>query len=235
MSKIGSSREAVEARARLHTDSGQVTMFLALMMGVFLVAFVGFATDYTTYWFQRQAIQGAADSTCQAAAMDLYRYTLNDQSPVMNFAPGANGVNCANAPTAAPCLIAKYNGYNASTAGVTVAMSFPLSVNGSTPAPGVAWPYVKVDITKQAPAYFSSLLTHLTNVNVHASATCGVVSGLGSGQILVLDPYPQITSFTESGGGTSIKIVGGAAVGIQVNSDSFRAAVLLPAPRGMRV
>ena len=203
-------------------DSGQVTMFLALMMGIFLVAFVGFATDYTTYWFQRQAIQSATDATCQAAAMDLYRYAGPDPSPGMNFVPSAGGVSCTASPTAAPCRIAAYNGYNASMFGVTVAMSFPTTEPGVTPGPGVAWPFVKVDITKQAPTYFSGLLTRLSTVNVHATATCGLVSAVGGGDVIVLDPYPQITSVSLTGN-ANLNVVGGSTVGIQVNADSIRA------------
>src|ERR1700752_3602648 len=105
MRHIASSRAAGPARsARRRTQSGQVTMFLALAMGIFLVAFIGFATDYTTYWFQRQSIKSATDATCQAAAMDLLKYAVNDQSPAMNFTPGASPLSCAGSPTAAPCI-----------------------------------------------------------------------------------------------------------------------------------
>ena len=202
-------------------DSGQVTMMLALMMGIFLMAFVGFATDYTNFWFQRQSVQSATDSTCQAAAVDLLLNAASFASSG-NFTPGATAINCSTATTAAPCMIAKYNGYDATRSGTLVSMTFPTSLTGVTPAQGVTWPFVTVNTTQQAPAYFSSLVTHQRTQNIHASATCGLTYQLGAGSLLVLRPYPQITTFT-LGAGSTLNMVGGSPVGIQINADSVHA------------
>ena len=196
-------------------------MMLALVMSVFLIAFVGFATDYTNFWFQRQSIQSATDATCQAAAVDLLLYAASFPSNG-NFTPGSTGVNCGSTTNVAPCLISQYNGYNAASSDVTVNMSFPTTVSGVTGAQGVTWPFVQVDITKQTPAYFSALLTGHRTRPVHATATCGLTYQLGSGYLLVLRPYPQITTFT-LGTGTTLKLVGGSPVGLQVNADSIHA------------
>src|ERR1700757_3523993 len=98
-------------------ESGQITILVGLMMSIFLIAFVGFATDYTNFWFQRQSVLGATDATCQAAAVDLLFYA-DSYAGNRNFTPGATPVTCTNTVTPpAPCLIAKYNGYDGSVAG----------------------------------------------------------------------------------------------------------------------
>ena len=204
------------------TESGQVTMLFAMMMSIFLLAFIGFATDYSSFWFERQAVQGAADATCQAAAVDLLLYATLTFPTHGNFTPGSTAVSCATSSTAAPCMIAKYNGYDATQTGVTVNMAFPQTISGFTAPSGVTWPFVTVDITKQAPTYFSGLLTRQSTVNVHAAATCGILAARGSGTVLVLRPYPQITTFTLAAGST-MKIAGGSSVGIQVDADSSHA------------
>lgn len=57
-------------------ERGQTTILVVVSLAIFLLAFVGLATDYANFWFNRQAVQGAADATCQAAGMDLYLYAV---------------------------------------------------------------------------------------------------------------------------------------------------------------
>jgi hypothetical protein len=204
------------------SDSGQITMMFALLLGVFLVAFIGFATDYTNFWFQRQSVQSASDATCQAAAVDLLLYAAGVTTNSSQLTPSSSGVNCANTSTASPCLIAKYNGYNGGSNGATVQMGFPTSVTGFTATSGVSFPFVTVNISQNAKAYFSTLLTRQSTQTIHASATCGLVYNLGAGSVLVLRPYPQITTFTLAAG-TTLKVVGGSTTGVQVNADSIHA------------
>ena len=170
-------------------DRGQVTILVVLAMGIFLLAFIGFATDYTNFWFHRQAVQGAADASCQAAAMDLLLYSQGQSTPAVKFTPvkGAS-IDCASAPTAAPCIIAKKNGYDGTLAANKVVMSFPASVAGATAPPGVAVPYVQVDVTEQVRTYFSWLLSKKSAVGVHANATCGLGALAGPVPLVVLHP-----------------------------------------------
>src|SRR5690348_12680851 len=96
-----------------NNERGQGTIFVVLAMAIFLLAFVALAIDYTNAWSHRQKAQTAADATCQAGAMDLLLYAQQAQTPNMNFVPvlGAS-IDCAGSLTAAPCIIAKKNGYD---------------------------------------------------------------------------------------------------------------------------
>jgi hypothetical protein len=207
---------------------GQVAILFVLTMGIFLLGFVGLATDYTNLWFQRQAVQSAADATCQAGAMDLLLYAQGQATPKMNFTPSVGAtINCASASTAAPCVIAKRNGFDGTLASNTVSLMFPKTVAGAPAAPsGVAVPYIQVDITEQAPLHFARLLTGKSTSGVHASATCGLSAPAGPSPIVVLHPtYPQAIDM--KGAKDSITVVGGPQRSIMVNSSNTPSAVNL--------
>lgn len=203
------------------SERGQVVILVVLAVAIFLLGFVGLATDYSSFWFQRQAIQGAADATCQSTAMDLLLDAAGEPTGKANFTPGTP-FTCSSAPTAAPCVLAKYNGYDGAATGTTVSISFPSTVSGAgSPPAGVSVPYVKLDITRQAPAYFTRLLTSRNTVSVHASATCGLISPNGPVPLLVL--HPTANQALEVFGTASINIIGGPRQSVQVNSDSTSA------------
>lgn len=67
-----------------HSQSGQASVFLLVILGTFLLASVGFAVDLSSMWFHRQAAQSAADSACAAGAMDM----LYLQNGTMTSSPG---------------------------------------------------------------------------------------------------------------------------------------------------
>ena len=207
---------------RRRRDRGQVTILVVLVMGIFLLAFLGLATDFTNFWFHRQAVQGAADATCQAAAMDLLLYAQGQSTSTVHFTPSKGAsINCASASTAAPCIIAKKNGYDGTIAANKVVMSFPASVTGATSPPGVAVPYVQVDITEQVRTYFSRLLSKNSTVGVHASATCGL--GALNGPVPLVLLHPTASGALGISGSASIAIIGGSQRSIQVNSSSTSA------------
>ncbi len=203
-------------------DRGQVTILVVLAMGIFLLAFVGFATDYTNFWFHRQAVQGAADATCQAAAIDLLLFAQGQATPTMNFTPvkGAS-IDCASTATAAPCIIAKKNGYDGTLSANKVVMSFPATVAGATAPSGIAVPYVQVDVTENVPAYFSRLLSNKSARAIHTSATCGLAALPGPVPLAVL--HPKASGALSVSGSASISIIGGSQRSIQVNSSSTSA------------
>jgi len=217
------------AKETSRSEAGQTLVVVALATSIFLVAFVGLATDYSSFWSQRQAVQGAADASCQAASMDLMLYSQGAQTANMNFTPGSGVViDCASSPTAAPCIIAKYNGFDGTLASNKVQMSFPTSVAGATAPYGVTVPFVQVDVTTNAPAYFSRLLSGKSTVAVHAKAVCGMVTYMTGGGLLVLAPTGSGTYL--SSGSTTVKIVGGGAVGVQVNSNNSQAVLISGSP-----
>lgn len=198
-------------------------VLVVLAMSIFLIAFVGVATDYTNLWFNRQKVQGAADATCQAGAMDLLLYAQGQATPKMNFTPAVGAtVNCSSSPTAAPCIIAKFNGYDGTATGNLVALTFPATVSGApSPPPGVDVPYIQVDVTRQVPVYFSRVLTGNSTVAVHTSATCGLAAPLGPVPLVVL--HPTANQSLDVFGAASISIIGGPQRSVQVNSSSSSA------------
>jgi Putative Flp pilus-assembly TadE/G-like len=209
-------------------ERGQITIFVVLVLGIFLLGFVGFATDYTNFWYHRQSVQGAADATCQAGAMDLLLYAEGRQTPNMNFTPKVGtAIDCKEAPTAAPCIIAKYNGYDGTLAANDVVLNFPSTVPGA-PAPpaGVAVPYIQVDVTEQVPAYFLRMLSSKRTVPIHAGATCGLSSPSGPVPIVVLHPT-DAAAINMKGAKDAITVVGGPQRSIQVNSSNQPSAVNL--------
>ena len=200
-------------------DRGQTIILMVLVMGIFLLGFIGLATDYSNFWYHRQTAQGAADATCQAGAMDLLLYAEDQPTPKMNFTPlQGTPIDCKNAPTAAPCMIASLNGYDGTLATNRVVMTFPRTVAGATPPEGVDVPFIQVDVTEQVPAYFSRLLTANSSVAVSASATCGLAAPAGPVPIVVL--HPTTANAISMGGTPDIIIVGGPQRSVQVNSSS---------------
>lgn len=202
-------------------ERGQVAILLLLTMALFLLAFVSLATDYSNFWYHRQVAQGAADATCQAGAMDLLLYAEEEQTPTMNFTPTLAGtIDCKDAPTAAPCIIATYNGYDGTLPANKVVMKFPATVSwSSSKPPGVAVPYLQVDITEQVPRYFSRVLSTSGTVAIHASASCGLAAPPGPVPIIALHPTGSQT-INMSGTQNSITVIGGPQTSIQVNSSA---------------
>ncbi len=205
-----------------HGDKGQVIIFVLIALGLFLIAFVGFAVDMTNLWFHRQAAQGAADAACQAGAMDMLLTAEGAIAPKPGFTAGTP-VTCTSSSTAVPCQYAAFNGYRGGGASGTesneVQVSFPASVPGAVPPPtglGGAFPYMQVDVTDHVRVYFSSMLTRGRIQDVPARARCGLVVAAVPIPIIILNPTcPQTLDIAGNG---SLRVVGGPAQSIQVNS-----------------
>lgn len=205
-------------------ESGQIMISLLLMLSLFLLAMVGFAVDFTNLWFHRQAAQSAADSACQAGAMDMDGLVAGLTLPKMGFTPGTDG-DCATGNGAGTiCYYANANGYNGSGlnsgASNDVAWSFPSSVTGVT-APSSAvtpYPFLKVAVTENVRTHFLAVLMGSSYQKVTASCTCGLVEEKEAAPMVVLNPTVY-GAFTVSGGG-KLTIVGGPQRGVQVNSSN---------------
>lgn len=218
-------------------ESGQAMLVFLLVLGLFLLAAIGFAVDMSSMWFHRQTAQNAADAACTAAAMDMLSIA-NGGTPAAGFTPGTN-FQCSSASSAAPCRYAALNGYTASaltanTPGVDLNISFPGSVSGvpscsGTPTPSVcatpaavsARPYVQVNVTDRVQTFFSGLVRGSSTMDVGAQASCGLVLSNAPIPILVLNPTANGT--LSGNGNFDIKIDGGPQRSIQVNSSSATA------------
>ncbi len=215
-------RSFARTRKKLPAESGQTSIFVLLVLGIFFLGFVGLAVDYSNLWFHRQMAQGAADAACQAGAMDLLVDFSGGGPNQGGFTPGTN-FDCKDFPDSAPCRYAALNGYTgtalaAGTPGTNVGVSFPGSVPGVTPPPSsiAATPFLRVDVIDRSAVYFSGLLTGQRTTDVRAFAVCGLQLAKAPIPIIVLNPRCS-HSFQMSGSAT-LKIVGGPTKSVQVNS-----------------
>ena len=216
---------------RRRGEEGQVLILVVIAMAIFLIGFVGFAVDMTNMWFHRQMAQGAADAACQAGAMDLLFVTQNalDPRPV-GFNPPGSTIDCFSSPSSPPCQYATLNGYTASAANQvmvrfspTVAIPpgvepAPGSYLGSTPA------LIRVDITDPVKLFFAPLITGRGSSDVHAQATCALVTSRAPIPIIILNPSCS-RSLADTGSG-KVTIIGGPSRSIQVNSNNPCASAL---------
>lgn len=207
-----------------HAESGQIMVSLLLMLTLFLLAMVGFAVDFTNLWFHRQAAQSAADSACQAGAMDMAGLVAGLTLDNMGFTPGSSGDCSTSSGAGTICFYANANGYNGSglTSGASnsVSWSFPTTVTGVT-APSSAitqYPFLKVAITENVQTHFLYTLMGSSYQKVAAACTCGLVQEKEAAPMVVLNPSVY-GAFTLGGGG-KLTIVGGPQRGVQVNSTS---------------
>ncbi len=213
-------------------ESGQVLISLLLMVALFLLAIVGFAVDLTSLWFHRQAAQSAADSACQAGAMDMAALVAGETLPNMGFTPGTAGNCSANSGAGTICFYAKANGYTgaglSSGASDSVAWSFPTTVSGTTTPPSsiASYPFLRVDITENVPTHFLYSLQGTRYQKLTASSTCGLVQEYEAAPMVVLNPTAS-GAFTY-GGGATVAIVGGPQRSLQVNSNSSTAIAYSP-------
>lgn len=196
-----------------------------------LIAAGGFAVDVSNLWFHRQAAQAAADSACQAGALDLL-VNAAGETPKSGFTPGLAGT-CAAGSTSSICLYASYNGYNSAGPGSqaantsawnTVSYSFPASVAGVT-APTISASsnnYLQVSITESVQTFLIQLVHGFSYSQVKAQCTCGLAQINEPAPVIVLDPNPDAFAYS---GGASLNIVGGPQRSLQVNSSSTSAVV----------
>ncbi len=206
-------------------QKGQISIFVVLALGIFLLATIGFGVDVAGLWFHRQSAQTAADAACTAGAMDMLVDRDGGITSQGGFTPGA-GFDCAGQATVTPCAYANLNGYNgaglqAGQASSDVAVSFPASLNGiDAPPPNLAGnsPFMRVDVIDRVRVFFMALLTGSRTQDVHAFAACGLVQAKAPVPILVLHPSNPQSLYIY--GTPNINLVGGPITSIQVNSSS---------------
>ena len=162
---------------RRSSQHGQTLIPIVIFIGLFLMAMLGVAADYTQVWAHRQMAQGAADAACEAGAADLY---LNAVDPILfrdrmdcKASVGSAPILIAPATSSPPCRYASLNGYS----GASVHVSFPSSLPGVAPLPtalATAHPYVEVTITDPVSMSFTKMVGAASTVSIKAKAGCGV-------------------------------------------------------------
>ncbi len=211
--------------ARWNRQAGQTMILVVVVLGIFLLGFIGFAVDYSNMWFHRQMAQSAADAACQAGAMDMLSLaTGGTPSPGMTM--GTDLLSCPNPavvpPTSPPhtaCWYAARNNYRgygvvANTESNNVSVRYISSVPGVSNDAG--YNFLRVDVLDRVRTYFSVLLTGNQTQDVVATAKCGLVLSTAPIPIVVLHPTNP-SSFDISGNPT-VRVFGGPQKSLQVNS-----------------
>jgi hypothetical protein len=204
---------------RRSSQHGQTLIPIVIFIGLFLMAMLGVAADYTQVWAHRQMAQGAADAACEAAAADLYLNAVDPsssgQNGLQNFSWIGADFDCTAFTSSPPCQYASLNGYS----GAGVRVSFPAALPGVAslpPALATANPYVEVTITDPVSMSFTTMVGAAPTVTVKAKAGCGVTP--------INVPVPLvILHSTASGalsvtGSSKIHIFGGPQRSVQVDS-----------------
>lgn len=205
-------------------DHGQTLIPIMIMAGLFLLAVLGVAMDYSQLWAHRQMAQAAADAACQAGAADLYLNAVDPSSASTNglgsFSWIGSPFSCSTGGSTPPCQYASFNGYS----GSDVSVSFPAAISGVPPLPaGLAtqYPYIKVTVSDTVPMSFTRLVSSNPSVTITATASCGVNPLSVPTPLVIMHPTAN-ASLSVSGSGKII-ILGGPQRSIQVNSKSTTA------------
>jgi Flp pilus assembly protein TadG len=181
-------------------ESGQTTVIMALIVGTFLMGFVGLGIDVSTLFHARRQAQGAADAAALAAAEEAIYGSPYEQ-------------NAANAA-------AKLNGFDTAL-GATVTLSVPRA--GSNYAGSAA--YIQAKVSQPIPTFFSQFVTRHSTVTVAAyavavadqgSPTCICLEG-ATGMDLNLSNNAQLTPngcgvTVDSSSSNAVGIVGGSGL-----------------------
>src|SRR5258708_2937592 len=104
-------------------EAGQAIVFVLLILGIFLLAALCFAFDFSNIWSHRQSAQSAADAACAAGAMDILVDAQGGATGNQGFTLGTD-YSCTTTSTDSICKYAAKNGYNGGTTN-TVSVKFP--------------------------------------------------------------------------------------------------------------
>src|SRR5690348_15572703 len=154
-------------------EQGQTLIPIMIMIGLFLLAILGVAMDYSQLWAHRQMAQAAADAACQAGAADLYLNatdpSVGGQNGLQNFSWIGAAFDCSTGASTPPCQYASANGYT----GANVHVSFPSLLPGVPPLPpplATAFPYIQVTVSDAVPMSFTRLVSSTPTVTITAKA-----------------------------------------------------------------
>lgn len=204
---------------RASSQRGQTLIPIVVIIGLFLLAMLGVAADYTQVWAHRQMVQGAADAACEAAAADLFLNAIDPsasgQNGLQNFGWIGADFDCSTNTSSPPCRYASLNGYS----GAGVHVSFPSALPGVAQLPNTlatAHPYVEVTITDPVPMSFTKIVSSTKTVNVRAKAGCGVMPVAVPVPLVIL--HPTASAALSVSGNSKIHIFGGPQRSIEVDS-----------------
>ncbi len=202
---------------RYKEEDGQTIVLAALAMSIFLFGAIGLAIDGAHMYSQRQMAQTAADAAATAGIYTIYGGTTGAAGTGFST---KGTFTCTTTDTRTPCAYASKNGFGGS-ASDTVTVDFP----ASTAAPGVklspdpAFPatLIRATVTRNVSTTLMALLGPTVST-VSASAMAAIVSV--DAPVPILITHPTLSHALSMNGTPNVKICGGPARSIQVNSNS---------------
>jgi len=194
---------------------------MVVAMSVLLIGVLGLAIDGGQMYAQRQMAQAAADSAAQAGIMSILDGTnITSAHPFGTGTPPIASSPCITlTDPRTPCVYARYNGFGATSADV-VTLSYPSTVSGATLTSDTV-PAFTVTVQRTLNTGMIRFISGAATVNITAKAIAGLVGGVSTDCIYVLDPSAS-AAFTANNGADVV--VNGCA--IAVNSTSSSAAIL---------
>jgi Flp pilus assembly protein TadG len=201
--------------------SGQAVLLVIVAAGIFLIAGLGLAIDAAQMYGHRQMAQNAADSAAQAAMLSIFNGTNSISTNPAKF--DTSNFDCtAGTDARTPCVYAQKNGFGLDTSD-TVSVTF----NETSSVPGVSLStvdpvnLVRVTIRRNVRVGLIRFVYAGATSAVAASALCALVSDNSPIPIIVTHPTMPDAFHINGGAGTGstpLKICGGPARSVQVNS-----------------
>jgi Putative Flp pilus-assembly TadE/G-like len=198
-------------------ENGQAILLVVVALALFMLGSLGLGIDGAQMYAHRQMAQTAADAAAQAAMMSILRGT--NSTSTHPFSTGAS-FTCTVPPQSldlrTPCVYAQNNGFG--TSADTVTVSFPTTISGVTLA-SKPTPAVSVTVQRTLATSLSRFLGS-TSWTVKAKATSGMIGGVSSNCLYVLDPSAQNAFTANNGAAVTMNC------GIVVNSSNSDAATI---------
>ncbi len=195
-------------------------LLLILGLGLLLLGALGLAIDGGQMYAHRQMAQAAADAAAEAGIMSLFSGT--NATSAFPFATGSppTPFTCSTTDGRTPCVYARRNGFGGS-AGDTVSIDYPAAVAG-VPLSSDPVPAIRVTVRRTLNSGLIRFIGPATT-SISAIAVAAIVNQIN--QVPLLVTHPTLPSVLLNGAAL-IRVCGGPARSIQVNSDNAAAVSL---------
>jgi hypothetical protein len=195
-------------------------LLLVLGLSVLLIGALGLAIDGGQMYAQRQMAQTAADAGAEGGIMSLFGGT--NATSLFPFGTGSPPASftCSTTDGRTPCVYARRNGFGGS-ASDTVTINFPTVVAG-VPLASDPVPAIRITVSRTLQTGLIRFIGPSTT-SIGATAVAAIVNQ--TNQVPLLVTHPTLPSALTNGS-AQLKICGGPAVSIQVNSDNALAVAI---------
>jgi hypothetical protein len=194
-------------------------------LGIFMMGAVGLAVDGSHLYVQRQLAQAAADAGAQAGMMSVLVGTNVGGTHAFSVGTGSPFTHlCGTTDQATPCFYAQsLNGFNTGAGDRVTYVGNPSGISVAGLSPTFPVNLLQVTVQRDVPATLMGLLGWNT-MTVSATGVAAIVYVDSPVPIIVTHPTKSgALNLGGTGTGPKIKICGGPAQSIQVNSTNATA------------